>query len=46
MPRTPRSGEGAVPRAALGLSGATALVVGTIIGTGVFALPSAHSRRR
>jgi len=41
MPRTPGSSEGAVPKAALGLSGATAPVVGTIIGTGVFALPSA-----
>ena len=40
MPRTPGSSEGAVPEAALGLSGATALVAGTIIGTGVFALPS------
>ncbi|MFI6624970.1 amino acid permease [Streptomyces sp. NPDC050528] len=41
MARTPRRSEGAMPKAALGLSGATALVVGTIIGTGVFALPSA-----
>ncbi|MBK3574431.1 amino acid permease [Streptomyces sp. MBT65] len=41
MPRTPRSDGTSLPKAALGLSGATALVVGTIIGTGVFALPSA-----
>ncbi|MER6181748.1 amino acid permease [Streptomyces sp. NPDC001652] len=38
MPRTPRSGE---PGAALGLPAASALVIGSIVGTGVFALPSA-----
>ncbi|MGW9028596.1 amino acid permease, partial [Streptomyces sp. NPDC055722] len=41
MPRTPRSGESAEPRAALGLPAASALVIGSIVGIGVFALPSA-----
>ncbi|MFJ9898311.1 APC family permease [Streptomyces sp. NPDC091280] len=41
MPRTPTSGKPAAPRAALGLPAASALVIGSIVGTGVFALPSA-----
>ncbi|WP_327341457.1 APC family permease [Streptomyces europaeiscabiei] len=41
MPRTPGSGEPAAPPAALGLPAASALVIGSIVGTGVFALPSA-----
>ncbi|GAA2473827.1 hypothetical protein GCM10010276_06040 [Streptomyces longisporus] len=41
MPTTRRSGAGPAPRAALGLPAASALVIGSIIGTGVFALPSA-----
>ncbi|MEU2774621.1 amino acid permease [Streptomyces sp. NPDC007162] len=41
MPRTPRSGEPVKPAAALGLPAASALVIGSIVGTGVFALPSA-----
>ncbi|MFR9798183.1 APC family permease [Streptomyces sp. MS06] len=36
-----REGEGKAPTAALGLPAASALVIGSIIGTGVFALPSA-----
>ncbi|MFF7474672.1 amino acid permease [Streptomyces sp. NPDC008092] len=41
MSRTTTSGERAAPKAALGLPAASALVIGSIIGTGVFALPSA-----
>ncbi|WSP68448.1 amino acid permease [Streptomyces sp. NBC_01615] len=41
MSSTQRSDERPSPRAALGLPSATALVIGSIIGTGVFALPSA-----
>ncbi|MFJ3306670.1 APC family permease [Streptomyces sp. NPDC086549] len=41
MSKTPRSGSRPAPRAALGLPAASALVIGSIIGTGVFALPSA-----
>lgn len=41
MSSTPNSGEKPTPKAALGLPSATALVIGSIIGTGVFALPSA-----
>ncbi|MGW2717783.1 APC family permease [Streptomyces sp. NPDC001492] len=41
MSTTRRSGAGSAPRAALGLPAASALVIGSIIGTGVFALPSA-----
>lgn len=41
MSRPTTSGERAAPRAALGLPAASALVIGSIIGTGVFALPSA-----
>lgn len=40
MSRTTRSGAGPAPPA-LGLPAASALVIGSIIGTGVFALPSA-----
>ncbi|WP_310719000.1 APC family permease [Streptomyces lydicus] len=36
-----RQGKGTAPTAALGLPAASALVIGSIIGTGVFALPSA-----
>ncbi|MET8454289.1 amino acid permease [Streptomyces sp. NPDC005209] len=41
MPSTSRSGEPAKPAAALGLPAASALVIGSVVGTGVFALPSA-----
>ncbi|PKV83149.1 APC family permease [Streptomyces sp. TLI_146] len=41
MSRTTTGGERAAPEAALGLPAASALVIGSIIGTGVFALPSA-----
>nr|WP_268267452.1 amino acid permease [Streptomyces coriariae] len=41
MPRTTRTGERAAPRPSLGLPAASSLVIGTIIGTGIFALPSA-----
>ncbi|MDX3798084.1 APC family permease [Streptomyces sp. AK04-3B] len=41
MPRNSAKGERAAPDAALGLPAASALVIGTIIGTGIFALPSA-----
>lgn len=43
MPRTSATGDRATPppKAALGLPAASALVIGTIIGTGIFALPSA-----
>ncbi|MDR6975907.1 APA family basic amino acid/polyamine antiporter [Streptomyces sp. 3330] len=43
MPRTSATGDRAAPgpRAALGLPAASALVIGTVIGTGIFALPSA-----
>ncbi|MFE2103387.1 APC family permease [Streptomyces sp. NPDC059468] len=41
MPRTTGDGKGTAPTAALGLPAASALVIGSIIGTGVFALPSA-----
>ncbi|ARP73378.1 amino acid permease [Streptomyces pluripotens] len=41
MPRTTGGGKGTAPTAALGLPAASALVIGSIIGTGVFALPSA-----
>ena len=41
MPRTSASGDRAAPRASLGLPAASALVIGTVIGTGIFALPSA-----
>ncbi|MGW2643257.1 APC family permease [Streptomyces sp. NPDC001348] len=41
MPRTTRDGKGTTPTTALGLPAASALVIGSIIGTGVFALPSA-----
>ncbi|MFE2320285.1 amino acid permease [Streptomyces sp. NPDC059441] len=42
MSTTPTSGKRAAPvAAALGLPAASALVIGSIIGTGVFALPSA-----
>ncbi|MFF9404884.1 APC family permease [Streptomyces anandii] len=37
----PQDGGAQEPRAALGLPAASALVIGSIIGTGVFALPSA-----
>ncbi|MFC3571985.1 APC family permease [Streptomyces yaanensis] len=36
-----RDGKGTGPTAALGLPAASALVIGSIVGTGVFALPSA-----
>ncbi|MCX5373525.1 APC family permease [Streptomyces sp. NBC_00103] len=41
MPRTTRTGERAAPGPSLGLPAASSLVIGTIIGTGIFALPSA-----
>ncbi|MBQ1089898.1 amino acid permease [Streptomyces sp. B93] len=41
MSPTPSGGTGTPPRAALGLPAASALVIGSVIGTGVFALPSA-----
>jgi basic amino acid/polyamine antiporter, APA family len=41
MSSTRRSEAESAPRPALGLPGASALVIGSIIGTGVFALPSA-----
>lgn len=41
MPRTTGGGKGAATATALGLPAASALVIGSIIGTGVFALPSA-----
>ncbi|MEU6071594.1 amino acid permease [Streptomyces sp. NPDC047082] len=41
MASTTRRGDRAAPTAALGLPAASALVIGSIIGTGVFALPSA-----
>lgn len=46
MPRTSATGDRAAPepKAALGLPAASALVIGSIIGTGIFALPQ-HSPR-
>ncbi|MGY6021311.1 APC family permease [Streptomyces spinosirectus] len=41
MPRTTSGGKRTAASAALGLPAASALVIGSIIGTGVFALPSA-----
>ncbi|MEV0414916.1 amino acid permease [Streptomyces sp. NPDC050448] len=41
MPRTSGDGKRTAPTATLGLPAASALVIGSIIGTGVFALPSA-----
>ncbi|WP_435858267.1 APC family permease [Streptomyces sparsogenes] len=41
MPASTRDGEGTAPPSTLGLPAASALVIGSIIGTGVFALPSA-----
>ncbi|MET7690329.1 hypothetical protein ABZT06_20495 [Streptomyces sp. NPDC005483] len=41
MSRTTGCGTGPAPRAALGLPAASALAIGSVIGTGVFALPSA-----
>ncbi|MEV7389769.1 amino acid permease [Streptomyces sp. NPDC091215] len=41
MSTTPTTGKHPAPPAALGLPAASALVIGSIIGTGVFALPSA-----
>ncbi|MDH6447656.1 MULTISPECIES: amino acid permease [unclassified Streptomyces] len=41
MSRSARGGARPAPRAQLGLPAASALVIGSIIGTGVFALPSA-----
>ncbi|MDH6514807.1 APA family basic amino acid/polyamine antiporter [Streptomyces sp. SAI-135] len=41
MSRSARGGARPAPGAQLGLSAASALVIGSIIGTGVFALPSA-----
>ncbi|MGW2650738.1 amino acid permease [Streptomyces sp. NPDC001393] len=41
MPRTTGGGKGTAPTAGLDLPAASALVIGSIIGTGVFALPSA-----
>ncbi|QKV97108.1 amino acid permease [Streptomyces sp. NA02950] len=41
MPRTTGGGKGTASTTALGLPAASALVIGSIIGTGVFALPSA-----
>ena len=43
IPKKPDAGDGgkAAPQGTLGLPAASALVIGSIIGTGVFALPSA-----